>query len=401
MKICFISHTEKLGGAERVLFETIAILRGRGIDCYVLLPKEGEFSRRLVALGVPFDFVHNGSWVTWDKPTVWARTKAVAKITIGILSTLKKVSRSRCDIVYSNTLSICNGAFAATILRIPHVWHLHDFPGYHGISFYFGRRFSLRTIGALSAICITVSKHLSEICAPYIDSSKLMTVYPAMRMVEVPAADAKPAVKKRAGGRFQCVIVGGLVPTKRQEDAVRALGHLHRNGADADLTIVGGGDPTYRKVLEEIAASDGVSDRLHFTGAVADALPSMQKSDVVLVCSAQETFGRATIEGMLAGRPVVAARAAATPELIRDGVNGLLYTPGDSRELGGRIKMLYHDPVLAQGLAERGRTWARTSFTEERYAREILSVLTAVGSKPLASKSATQATENTISIETP
>jgi glycosyltransferase involved in cell wall biosynthesis len=399
MKICFISHTEKLGGAERVLFETITILKSRGIDCYILLPKDGEFSQRLLTLGVPFDFVYNSSWVTWNKPTVWMRVKAVAKIAIGILSTLKKVRRSRCDIVYSNTLSICNGAFAAAILRIPHVWHLHDFPGYHGISFYFGRRFSLRMIGALSAICITVSKHLSEICAPYIDSSKLMTVYPAMRMVEMPAADGK-LVGKKARGRFQCVIVGGLVPTKRQEDAVRALGYLHRNRVDADLTIVGGGDLTYRKALEEIAASDSVCDRVHFTGAVTDALPFMQESDVILVCSAQETFGRATIEGMLAGRPVVGARAAATPELIRDGVNGLLYTPGDSRDLGERIKMLYDDPVLAHGLAERGRTWARTFYTEERYAREILSVLTAVHSRPLASKSATPAAENSISIET-
>lgn len=389
-----------MGGAERVLFETITILKTRGVDCYVLLPTAGEFSQRLMTLGVPFDFVRNSSWVTWDKPTVWTRTKAVAKIMIGILSTLKKVRGTRCDIVYSNTLAICNGGFAAAILRIPHVWHLHDFPGYHGISFYFGRRVSLRTIGALSSICITVSKHLSEICAPYIDSSKLMAVYPAMQMVGLPAADGKPAVAKREGRRFRCVIVGGLVPTKKQEDAVRALGHLHRSGADVDLVIVGGGDPNYREFLQSIAISEGVVDRVHFTGAVADAIPFMQNSDVVLVCSAHETFGRATIEGMLAGKPVVASRAAATPELIRDGVNGLLYTPGDPQDLGERIKMLYVDPVLARRLAEQGRTWAVTSFTEERYAREILSMLTTVHSTQMGPKRANPAAENSVSIET-
>src|SRR5262249_16839244 len=152
MKICFISHTAGMGGAEKVLLETVAILKGRGTECYVLLPGEGEFSRKLLDLGVPYDIVQNSSSLTWDKPTLWTRTKAAVKIAVGILSTLPKIRQSRADIVYSNTLTICNGGIAAAILGIPHVWHLHDFPGYHGISFYYGRRFSLRIIGMLSSV---------------------------------------------------------------------------------------------------------------------------------------------------------------------------------------------------------------------------------------------------------
>src|SRR4051812_34577350 len=168
MKICFISHTPRLGGAERVLLETITVLHHMNTDCYVLLPGEGEFSRELVKLGVPYDIVHNSSWVTWDKPTLWGRVKAVVKIGLGVLSTLPKIRRSRCDLVYSNTLTICNGGISAALLRIPHVWHLHDFPGYHGIRFYYGRRLSFRIVDMLSSVCITVSKHLSTLCEPYI-----------------------------------------------------------------------------------------------------------------------------------------------------------------------------------------------------------------------------------------
>jgi glycosyltransferase involved in cell wall biosynthesis len=195
-------------------------------------------------------------------------------------------------------------------------------------------------------------------------------------MVELSKAESSLLAPTREGRRFRCVIVGGLVPTKRQEDAVRALGVLRRRGADAELVIVGGGDQNYRKLLQSIAASEGVVDRVHFTGPVADAIPFMQQSDTVLVCSEHETFGRATVEGMLAGKPVIAATAAASPELIHNGVTGWLYEPRNPQDLATKIEMLYEDSTLAVRVGECGRSWAQGFYTEERYAQEILPILT-------------------------
>ena len=376
MKVCFISHTDRLGGAERVLLESITILQARGIHCYVLLPKEGELSSRLTAIGVHYDIAHNSSWVTWGTPTLWTRITTLANIVIGVLSTIKRIKRSRCDIVYSNTLTICNGAIAAALLGIPHVWHLHDFPGYHGIRFFFGRGFSLRTIGFLSDTCITVSRHLSDMCRPYIDSAKLKTVYPSMQMVDLSTTQDSFNGATDKSGLLRCVIVGGLVPTKRQEDAVRALGHLSKIGIDAELFIVGGGDPEYQQYLEQVAASNKVAHRLYFSGPVSDAFSLIQTADVVLMCSGHETFGRATIEGMLAGKPVIAARAAATSELVQDGVTGLLYEFGDYLDLADKIKKLCEDSTLAKRVGKSAQSWSRSFFTQERYAGEMLLLLT-------------------------
>jgi glycosyltransferase involved in cell wall biosynthesis len=367
-----------MGGAERVLLETIEVLKDRGVDCYVLLPGEGEFSQKLVNLGVPYDIVRNSSWITWQKPTIWRRTKATVKIAAGILSTLIKIKQSRCDIVYSNTLTICNGGVAAWILGIPHVWHLHE---YHAIRFYYGRRLSFWVIGRLSAVCITVSKHLSEICAPYIDRTKLRMIYPSMHMAEIGVAVGNPVALEGERQRFRCVIVGGLFPAKRQEDAVQALGYLHKGGSDAELVIVGGGDPSYLKRLQQVAASCGVLDRVRFSGAVDDAIPFIHNSDVVLVCSEHEMFGRTTIEGMLAGKPVVAARATTAPELIQNGVNGWLYEPTNAQDLAIKIRLLCEDRATARSLGEHGQVWAQGLFTKERYALEMLDALTSAHQK--------------------
>ena len=82
-----------------------------------------------------------------------------------------------------------------------------------------------------------------------------------------------------------------------------------------------------------------------------------------------------TIEGMLAGKPVIGARCGATAELIEDGFNGLLYSFGDANELADKIANLYRNPTLAQNLGRNARAWAERTFTKERYARELLTVI--------------------------
>lgn len=364
-----------MGGAERVLFETIEVLKESGVDCYVLLPNEGELGERLRGLEVPYDIVRGGFWVTWEKPTLVQGAKDAINIAASIIPTLTKIRGSKCDIVYSNTLAICSGGIAAALLGRPHVWHLHEFPGYHGLELSFLKRFSFRLIRALSSACIVVSRHLAEICRPYLESAQLKVIYPSMHLACVETASSFGASVPARNGRFRCVIVGGLYESKRQEDAVQAVRQLHRDGADVELLAVGGGSPEYRRRLEEIVAANDLTDKVTFVGAVGDAAAFMQSSDVVLVCSNCETFGRVSIEAMMAGKPVIGARSAATPELIQDGVNGWLYEPGDFRDLATKIKRFYDDPLLARRLGENGQMWARKFFTKQRYAEELLSLL--------------------------
>jgi len=80
---------------------------------------------------------------------------------------------------------------------------------------------------------------------------------------------------------------------------------------------------------------------------------------------------------MLAGKPVVGARAGATPELVREGFNGLLYAPGDAADLARQVAVLHEQPERAREMGEAGRRWASQRFTVERYAAEVAEVLRA------------------------
>ena len=101
----------------------------------------------------------------------------------------------------------------------------------------------------------------------------------------------------------------------------------------------------------------------------------MAAADVVLVCAAQESFGRVAVEGMKLGRAVVGPDSGGTAELITDGETGLLYPTGNVEELAARLEALLRDPGQRAALADRGRTWARGTFTEERYVSGLRQVL--------------------------
>ena len=169
----------------------------------------------------------------------------------------------------------------------------------------------------MSSACIVVSNALSLNYENFIPASKLTVIYPSMHRAQVGAADVTGGCESSVAlsGLFRIILVGGLTEGKGQVEAIEALGHLARGGVAAELVIVGDGDPVYRKNLERIAMSNPPEARVTFAGRVKSANALIRSSDVLVVCSRCEAFGRVTIEGMLAGKPVVGARSGATPEL--------------------------------------------------------------------------------------
>jgi glycosyltransferase involved in cell wall biosynthesis len=79
---------------------------------------------------------------------------------------------------------------------------------------------------------------------------------------------------------------------------------------------------------------------------------------------------------MKLGRPVVGAASGATPELIRDGWNGLLYRPGDAADLAAKLEGLGHDRARLQSLDRNAQAWSRETFSLGRHIPDLLAALT-------------------------
>ena len=129
-----------------------------------------------------------------------------------------------------------------------------------------------------------------------------------------------------------------------------------------------GDDPrpggAYGAELRRLAGEPGLAGRVHFFGWVEDAEAAAADFDVQVVCSRAEPFGLATLEGMARGRAAVATTAAGgSPEIIRDGVDGLLVPPDDPEALARSLDRLLGDPALRRRLGAAARRRAAADFS--------------------------------------
>lgn len=154
--------------------------------------------------------------------------------------------------------------------------------------------------------------------------------------------------------------VGRLDPDKSVDVLIRSLA-IVRATRPAHLVIVGdGGDA---KALQALARKLGLADAITFTGRIPHhqrALAGLcQLADLFVIASTIETQGIAVIEAMAAGCPVVAARANALPELVRDGRTGQLVEPADPAAFAAATLHLLADPAQRTALAHNAQVAAQ------------------------------------------
>jgi N-acetyl-alpha-D-glucosaminyl L-malate synthase BshA len=151
-------------------------------------------------------------------------------------------------------------------------------------------------------------------------------------------------------------------PVKRVADVVRVFALVARVHP-ARLIMAGEGPE--RATAERVAADLGVSSRVTFVGAVSDVERTIACADAFLLPSDGESFGLAALEAMACGVPVVGARAGGLPEVVTDGVDGILEPVGAVEAMGARLAALLADPEAAARMGAAGRAKAETKFRPE------------------------------------
>ncbi|MEA2271016.1 MAG: hypothetical protein QOC64_3626, partial [Solirubrobacteraceae bacterium] len=183
-----------------------------------------------------------------------------------------------------------------------------------------------------------------------------------------PFADALDGAFPEIPGRPRVVFVGRLVTAKGVDTLVQAAARMRTPGAQVLLV----GDGPERARVERSARRLGIGDRVHVTGFIAhERVPSVFASaDLLVLPSRYEELGTVLIEAMQARLPVVASRVGGIPEVVEDGVTGLLVAPGEPAALAWAIDTVLADGELARRLGENaGRRAPR--YELDRVATEV------------------------------
>jgi glycosyltransferase involved in cell wall biosynthesis len=278
---------------------------------------------------------------------------------LGVLELVRLFRRLRPDIVHVNSSKAgVLGRLAGALARVPvRVFTVHGwgFKAFDGVA----RRVYLwadRLVRPLTTVVICVSRADLEL------GLRARTCTVERTVVIENAVDPTPFRRAtRDGGPLQIVSVGRLKAPKDFVTLVRAVALVE----GVHLTVVGDGPD--RPILERAVQTAGIGGRVDFAGESHDLPAVFESADVFVLSSRSEGMPVSVLEAMSASLPVVATGVGGVPEIVTDGVTGLVVPPGDPTALAFALGRLSSDAELRRRLGEHGRLRVEREFSLERF----------------------------------
>ena len=216
-----------------------------------------------------------------------------------------------------------------------------------------------------------------------VPESRLRVIYNGVRPERLAAGDSRH-LRSALGidaTSFVIVCAGALITLKGFDTVIRALGVLRAQDIDAHVIIAGEGPE--RTNLTRLAGELGLGARAHFLGDVGNVGSILRDTaDVVAVSSHIESFGLVAAEAGAVGRAVVATKVGGLPEVVEDGVTGLLVPPRDEKAFAAALARLARDSRLRTSLGEAARQLVVSKFTAAGAARSFENLYSMLTERP-------------------
>lgn len=236
-------------------------------------------------------------------------------------------------------------------------------------------------IGRLGAVICISSAVRDNLLRLGVNSSRLRTIWNGLDPAEMKVSKDRATVIAEFGlpqSTRLVGMVGNIREWKGQAVVVEAMEIVVREYPDVACLLIGQhseGDMAYMRQLEERIASARLQRQVLITGYRANVADYVAALELLIHASIlPEPFGRVLLEGMALRKPLVASRGGAVPEIVDDGVTGLLFEPGDPQALANMILRLLASPTELRTMGEAGYNRLRTQFGIDLNAARTMAV---------------------------
>jgi glycosyltransferase involved in cell wall biosynthesis len=324
-----------------------------------VLPEPGPLAEDLGAAGVEVLF-HPLGVIRRSLATPRGAAALAAAGSRAALALTRVIRKRRIALVHSNTSVVLSAAAAAGLARVPHVWHVREIYSRYGRAWPLHRR----VLGSASAI-VCVSRATAAQFP--VAARNVHVIHDGLALT--PSRAARSEARETLGiaaDHPAVALLGRISDWKGQDVLVRALAEpaLRERGVIALLAgdAWPGAEVRLQRVLA-VAERLGVRARVRQLGFRDDVESVYGAADVVAVPSTQpDPLPNAALEAAAAGCAVVASGHGGLPEIIRDGITGLLVTPGDPAALAAGVARLLDDPSLRERLGAAAGADVRQRF---------------------------------------
>lgn len=364
MKVLHVITTINRGGAENHLIELVRIQAQQGLEVVVAYLKgDGYWAPPLRELGVrvePLGLTRYGDF------------EPVMKLRALIRSVAPDIVHAHMPPaeIYTRLALLFLRPAQVMVISKHNDEPFFRGPGQRAIGSWVARR-AARMIAISDAVNAYALNHLN------MSADRVTTVHYGInpRPYEQISENRRQDVRTEWGippGAWVIGTVARLVPQKALHVLLMAYAQYRVQARQASRLVLVGRGPLEAE-LKALSGQLGLENEIIWAGFREDIPVVMNAFDTFVLTSSYEGFGLVLLEAMAAGRPVVASRVSAIPEIVQDGMTGLLRESGDHEGFAHALLGLEETDVRAR-LGTAGHDRVLTLFTPERMAEATLSV---------------------------
>lgn len=378
MNILYIAHERKLGGATISLLALIDEMVSHGHSVRVVVPtSKCPLAKELQKRGIEY-YACFFAW--WMRPKFWNSIIKLIYKTLYWLEPLqvwfvyRRVRRDSFapDIVHTNSSVTDFGAKIAAKFGCKHIWHVREFGLWdYDLEYAIPEQRAYNYMQSNSSKIVFISNTLLKYFDGKIDSNRQVIYNGVSDKYRIDYSD------KSSNRDVVFLVSSNINRNKRQMDVLCATKLLCDEGI-SDFKVKVAGAPSsmsdsikYYQEMKEYADDSKLWDRVELLGRVSDMVSLRKNTDVEIVPSSMEAFGRVTVEAFFSSSPVIASDTGANAELVQDGVTGFLYECGNAEDLKEKMKNVITNRNLISTMGRSAYDDATERFTASENARQI------------------------------
>ena len=352
------------GGNQKTLRYLLTFINKEKIKPIVLVPLKTKFSDRLSQMGFeclelsPSKRInrYGGACV---RDGMMGRLWTLFDLLIYNIRLLLLLKRNKIDVVYSNCIrAVLSTGIATKLARIPNLLYVKgelQNERFDRIGFYLADK--------ILFFC-EANKHDNYPDLVQKFNSKIGILRIGINMSEVQSIQNKNKDRlikelSLSDKNINCIVLSQLYPPKGIHYLLEAIGQVIRDFPNLKLFILGDHCieeyRDYKKQLDDIVNKQQIEKNVSFAGWRQDAWEVLACMDILIHPSFREGFGRAVLEAMAFGKPVIASRVGGLREIIQDGENGLFIEPGNKEQLTEKLSLLLNDGELRKRLGRKAQ----------------------------------------------
>lgn len=365
MRILYVIGTLEIGGAEMHLVRIAKELKLHGYSPELfVLERKGPLLQALEESDIPVFSPPALNYSSCFAPL--KRLGQILKIFTAIVSVMVYMLRRRPDVChFFLPEAYLVGGFAAVATNTrPLIMSRRSLNRYqYSHRFYFLCERWLHQF--MAAICGNSKAVISELEEEGVKKEKLHLIYNGFDPTQF-IKQKKPAVV-RGELRIQddaiiFIVVANLIPYKGHKDLLNAFSKIKENLPNKWTCLFVGRDDGIGNDLDNYADLLGLSSHFHFMGSRVDIPDLLCASDVGVLCSHEEGFSNAILEGMAASLPMVVSDVGGNSEAVKNGINGIVVPPSNPGLLGAALLSLALDSDLRKKMGQSGYSMVIDNF---------------------------------------